>query len=85
MAKNNTTSPTPASTAAWRQQQQQQQQQTGPEVYPYQPATNQLSPSRSPSGPTYTQLGGGGPRNPAAYHAPGPQQGELERDRMWLY
>lgn len=78
MAKNNTTSPTPASTVAWRQQQQQQQQ-TGPEGYPYQPATNQLSPSRSPSGPTYTQLGGGGPRNAAAYHAPGPQQGKLRR------
>lgn len=72
MPKNNTTSPTPAN-AAWRQQQQQQ-----PEGYQYQPATNQLSPSRSPSGPTYTQLGGaGGPRNPSAYHAPGPQQGKL--------
>lgn len=79
MEKNNTTSPTPVS-SAWRQQQQQQQQgQAGPEGYPYQPATNQLSPSRSPSGPTYTQLGGAGPRNPTAYHTPGPpQQGERE-------
>ncbi|XP_055688301.1 aryl hydrocarbon receptor nuclear translocator homolog isoform X2 [Lutzomyia longipalpis] len=50
--KNNTTSPTPAPTA-WPIRQQ-----PVTEGYQY----NQLSPSRSPSGPTYTQLSGGGLR-----------------------
>ncbi|GAB0089881.1 Aryl hydrocarbon receptor nuclear translocator homolog [Sergentomyia squamirostris] len=47
--KNNTTSPTPVPTA-WPIRQQ-----PVTEGYQY----NQLSPSRSPSGPTYTQLSGG--------------------------
>lgn len=47
--KTNTTSPTPTQ-SAWSLRQQ-------PVTEGYQ--FNQLSPSRSPSGPTYTQLSGG--------------------------
>lgn len=47
----------------------QQQQQAPPESYQY----SQLSPSRSPSGPTYTQLSSGiNPRS--AYTATATQQ-----------
>lgn len=54
MAKNSqNASPTPA----WTMRQQQQP----PESYQY----SQLSPSRSPSGPTYTQLSSGINSRPA--------------------
>ncbi|XP_037031345.1 aryl hydrocarbon receptor nuclear translocator homolog isoform X1 [Bradysia coprophila] len=52
------TSPTPAATA-WTLRQQQ------PVTESY-PSYNQVSPSRSPSGPTYTQLSGG--NNRQNYH-----------------
>jgi len=55
MAKNSqNASPTPAWTM-------RQQQQPPPESYQY----SQLSPSRSPSGPTYTQLSSGINSRPA--------------------
>lgn len=53
------TSPTPAA-AAWSLRQQQ----PVTEGYQY----NQMSPSRSPSGPTYTQLSAGNSRQTTAYH-----------------
>lgn len=62
--KNNTTSPTPAA-AAWSLRQQQ----PVTEGYQY----SQISPSRSPSGPTYTQLSGGNPRQ-TTYHTTTPAQ-----------
>jgi aryl hydrocarbon receptor nuclear translocator len=46
-------SPTPSASQTWTMRQQQQQ--PPPESYQY----SQLSPSRSPSGPTYTQLSSG--------------------------
>ncbi|KAG5684802.1 hypothetical protein PVAND_014015 [Polypedilum vanderplanki] len=52
-------SPTPSATQTWTMRQQQQQ--PPPESYQY----NQLSPSRSPSGPTYTQLSSGIQSRPA--------------------
>lgn len=52
------TSPTPAA-AAWSLRQQ-----PVPEGYQY----SQLSPSRSPSGPTYTQLSGSGVNARQSYH-----------------
>lgn len=58
------TSPTPAA-AAWSLRQQQ----PVTEGYQY----NQLSPSRSPSGPTYTQLSAGNSRQ-STYHAGGASQ-----------
>ncbi|XP_026462933.1 aryl hydrocarbon receptor nuclear translocator homolog [Ctenocephalides felis] len=57
LKENSTTSPTPAQ-AAWNLRQQQ----PVTEGYQY----NQLSPSRSPSGPIYTQLSGGA--RPTTYH-----------------
>lgn len=68
-------SPTPSATQTWSMRQQQQ---APPENYQY----SQLSPSRSPSGPTYTQLSSGiNPRS--AYTATSttqqaPQPGEIE-------
>ncbi|XP_059479772.1 aryl hydrocarbon receptor nuclear translocator homolog isoform X3 [Neocloeon triangulifer] len=66
IAKTSTTSPTPAQTA-WSQPHLRQQPVT--EGYQY----SQISPSRSPSGPTYTNLGPGvrGPLPPTqapTYH-----------------
>jgi aryl hydrocarbon receptor nuclear translocator len=66
------TSPTPGQ-VAWSQSSQQQQQQhirqSGSEGYQQ---YNQMSPSRSPSGPTYTQLSGGPARAPSGVTAPPP-------------
>jgi len=60
LAKSNqNSSPTPAGTPAWNAMRQQQQEGQ----YQY----SQLSPSRSPSGPTYTQLSSGINSRPA-YH-----------------
>lgn len=65
--QKNTTSPTPATNWAIRQQQ------PVTESYQY----NQVSPSRSPNGPTYTQLSSGNPRQQqhpqATYHTGAPQ------------
>jgi hypothetical protein len=59
LPKNNqNASPTPAAAQAWAMRQQGQ-----PESYQY----SQLSPSRSPSGPTYTQLSSGINTRPS-YH-----------------
>lgn len=59
LAKSNqNASPTPAASQAWAMRQQAQ-----PESYQY----SQLSPSRSPSGPTYTQLSSGINTRPS-YH-----------------
>lgn len=55
---NQNASPTPAASQAWAMRQQPQ-----PESYQY----SQLSPSRSPSGPTYTQLSSGINARPS-YH-----------------
>lgn len=60
-------SPTPSATQTWTMRQQQQ---APPESYQQ---YSQLSPSRSPSGPTYTQLSSGiNPRS--AYTATATQQ-----------
>ncbi|XP_021963129.1 aryl hydrocarbon receptor nuclear translocator homolog isoform X2 [Folsomia candida] len=83
-----TTSPTPGQ-VAWSQTSQQQHiRQSGSEGYQQQ--YNQLSPNRSPSGPTYTQLSGGSarpapgvnvnaPGQPNSYHPPTTAQG------MWQW
>jgi aryl hydrocarbon receptor nuclear translocator len=70
---NQNASPTPAGAQAWAMRQQGQ-----PESYQY----SQLSPSRSPSGPTYTQLSSGINSRPS-YHTTtsaqqqAPQPGEI--------
>lgn len=70
---NQNSSPTPANPQVWPMRQQAQ-----PEGYQY----SQLSPSRSPSGPTYTQLSSGINSRPAYHTATsaqqqGPQPGEI--------
>lgn len=77
LPKNNqNSSPTPAAAQAWTMRQQGQ-----PESYQY----SQLSPSRSPSGPTYTQLSSGINTRPS-YHTTtsaqqqAPQPGEIFED-----
>ncbi|EEB18222.1 conserved hypothetical protein [Pediculus humanus corporis] len=71
MSKTSTTSPTPAQTA-WSLRQQ-----PVTEGYNY----SQLSPSRSPSGPTYTQLSGGTRGTP--YQAAPGNPGKEKRKCMW--
>ncbi|GLV43244.1 tango [Carabus blaptoides fortunei] len=71
ITKTNTTSPTPAQTA-WSLRQQ-------PVTEGYQ--FNQLSPSRSPSGPTYTQLSGGA--RSTTYHTANPAQ--ATNAGMWAW
>ncbi|XP_067013425.2 aryl hydrocarbon receptor nuclear translocator homolog isoform X1 [Anabrus simplex] len=70
ISKTATTSPTPAQTA-WSLRQQ-----PVTEGYQY----SQLSPSRSPSGPTYTQLSGGA--RAATYHTPTSAPGNAG---MWAW
>ena len=66
LPKNNqNASPTPAGAQAWAMRQQAQ-----PESYQY----SQLSPSRSPSGPTYTQLSSGINNRPSYHTATSAQQ-----------
>nr|CAD7429155.1 unnamed protein product [Timema monikensis] len=70
ISKTATTSPTPAQTA-WSLRQQ-----PVTEGYQY----SQLSPARSPSGPTYTQLSGGA--RATAYHTPTSAPGNTG---MWAW
>lgn len=62
---NQNASPTPVGSQAWTMRQQAQ-----PESYQY----SQLSPSRSPSGPTYTQLSSGLNTRPSYHTATSAQQ-----------
>lgn len=74
LPKTQNSSPTPANPQVWPMRQQSQTE--GYQAY------NQLSPSRSPSGPTYTQLSSGINAR-TAYHTAtsaqqqGPQPGEM--------
>lgn len=74
LPKTQNSSPTPANPQVWPMRQQSQTE--GYQAY------NQISPSRSPSGPTYTQLSSG-INTRTAYHTAtsaqqqGPQPGEM--------
>lgn len=68
-------SPTPSATQTWTMRQQQQ---APPESYQY----SQLSPSRSPSGPTYTQLSSG--INSRAYSATATTQQAPQPGNIYL-
>jgi aryl hydrocarbon receptor nuclear translocator len=73
---NQNASPTPAASQAWAMRQQTQSESYTHTQY------SQLSPSRSPSGPTYTQLSSGINSRPSYHTAAsaqqqGPQPGEL--------
>lgn len=75
---NQNASPTPAASQAWAMRQQAQS-----ESYPY----SQLSPSRSPSGPTYTQLSSGINSRPSyatSHQQQTPQPGNLKQEIMEL-
>jgi aryl hydrocarbon receptor nuclear translocator len=69
------TSPTPAATA-WTLRQQQP---VSTEGYQY----SQMSPSRSPSGPTYTQLSGSGVNARQTYHTATAPQHQNHPGGMW--
>lgn len=71
---NQNASPTPTS-QAWAMRQQGQ-----PESYQY----SQLSPSRSPSGPTYTQLSSGINTRPS-YHTTATAQQQAPQPGKTIY